>query len=86
MTRLQPLFVIPVVVLSLISHNIWLLGLHLACFFVIAMVCHGELAARRPQVQKLTEFYLYVSLGGVLGGCSTRLLHRRFSRTSGNTR
>lgn len=74
MTRLQPLFVIPVVVLSLISHNICLLGLHLVCFFVIAMVCHGELAARRPQVQNLTEFYLYVSLGGVLGGLFNALV------------
>jgi hypothetical protein len=74
MTKLQPLFVIPVVVLSLILHNIWLLGLHLACFFVIAMVCHGELAARRPPVRNLTEFYLYVALGGVLGGLFNALV------------
>jgi hypothetical protein len=68
MITLQPLIVIPLVVLSLVSRNIWLLGLHLAASFVIAMVCHGELAARRPPVESLTEFYLCVSLGGVLGG------------------
>jgi hypothetical protein len=68
MVKLQPLIVIPLVTLSLVSHNIWLLGLHLAAFFVIAMVCHGELASRRPPVESLTEFYLCVSLGGVLGG------------------
>ena len=60
--------------LSLVSHNIWLLGLHLAAFFVIAMVCHGELATRRPPVENLTEFYLYVSLGGVLGGLFVALV------------
>ena len=32
------------------------------------MVCHGELAASRPQVQHLTEFYLWLSLGGAIGG------------------
>jgi hypothetical protein len=68
MVRLQPLVVIPMVVLSLAPPNIWLLVLQLAGFFVIAMVCHGELAARRPALQGLTEFYLCISLGGVLGG------------------
>jgi hypothetical protein len=42
--------------------------LHLATFFVAAMVCHGELARDRPPVRFLTEFYLWISLGGVLGG------------------
>jgi hypothetical protein len=68
MVRLQPLVVIPMIVLSLAPPNIWLLFLQLAGFFVIAMVCHGELAARRPAVHDLTEFYLCISLGGVLGG------------------
>lgn len=42
--------------------------LHLLAFFVTAMVCHGELAADRPVTRYLTEFYLWMSLGGVLGG------------------
>jgi hypothetical protein len=42
--------------------------LHLATFFVVAMVCHGELAASRPPTEYLTQFYLLMSLGGVLGG------------------
>ncbi len=74
MIKLQPLIIIPVVVLSLVTHNIRLLGLHLAGFFVIAMFCHGELAARRPPVENLTEFYLYISLGGVLGGLFNALV------------
>jgi hypothetical protein len=40
----------------------------LACFFVTAMVCHGELARDRPSAKHLTEFYLWMSVGGMLGG------------------
>ncbi|HEX8246418.1 MAG TPA: hypothetical protein VF541_23135, partial [Longimicrobium sp.] len=42
--------------------------LHLLALFVVAMVCHGELARRRPSVTHLTEFYLWIAVGGVLGG------------------
>jgi len=49
-------------------------AIHLAAFFVAAMVCHGELVARRPDASHLTEFYLAMSLGGVLGGAFTTLL------------
>jgi hypothetical protein len=41
---------------------------HLATFFLTALVCHGELARDRPSVTHLTEFYLWMSVGGVLGG------------------
>ena len=74
MLRLQPFLIIPLVVVSAMLHSIWLLGLHLALFFVTAMVCHGELARRRPPAANLTEFYLYVSLGGVLGGIFDALI------------
>jgi hypothetical protein len=40
----------------------------LLAFFALAMVCHGELAARRPPAARLTEFYLWMSIGGALGG------------------
>lgn len=42
-------------------------------FFVIAMMCHGELARSRPNAKFLTEFYLWVSVGGLLGGCINAL-------------
>ena len=51
-----------------------LLGLDLATLFVVAMVCHGELAQSRPSIHHLTEFYLWVSVGGVLGGMFNALL------------
>jgi len=36
--------------------------------FVACMVCHGELAARKPHPRHLTSYYLMVSLGGAVGG------------------
>ena len=47
---------------------------HLVAFFVAAMVCHGELAHDRPDPRHLTEFYLWISVGGVVGGAFTALL------------
>lgn len=41
---------------------------HLLAFFVIALMCHGELARDRPSPNHLTGFYLLVALGGTLGG------------------
>jgi protein-L-isoaspartate O-methyltransferase len=40
----------------------------LAALFAVALLCHGELVARRPAETNLTTFYLAVSVGGVLGG------------------
>lgn len=48
--------------------------LHLAILFVTAMVAHGELARLRPSAAGLTGFYLWMSLGGVLGGVFAALL------------
>ncbi len=52
----------------------WVILLHLATFFVTAMVCHGELARHRPAARYLTEFYIWMSLGGVLGGMFNALV------------
>ena len=49
-------------------------GLHLLAFFVTAMVCHRELADSRPRAAYLTEFYLWIAVGGVLGGAFNVLL------------
>lgn len=47
---------------------------HVAIFFICAMVCHGELAQSKPPAKHLTEFYLYMSIGGALGGATTAIL------------
>jgi hypothetical protein len=47
---------------------------HFTAFFIVAMACHGELARLRPPVDRLTEFYFWMSLGGVIGGALTALV------------
>jgi hypothetical protein len=42
--------------------------INLMTLFVVAVACHGELAKRRPTTSQLTRFYLWIALGGVLGG------------------
>ncbi len=42
--------------------------MHLGAFFATTLMCHGELAKDRPSTKHLTEFYFWMSLGGVLGG------------------
>ena len=41
---------------------------HLSLLFLSALVCNSALAADRPPVSQLTEFYLWISFGGMLGG------------------
>ena len=51
-----------------------LLPLYLVLLLGVALFCHGELARSRPQIHRLTEFYLWISVGGVLGGIFNSLL------------
>jgi spermidine synthase len=51
-----------------------ILLLHMATFFAVALVCHGELARSRPPAKWLTSFYLIMSLGGMLGGLFNSLV------------
>jgi hypothetical protein len=77
MARLLPFVVLPSLVL-LLAHArgpSWLvLPIHFLAFFVTAMVCHGELAEDRPAPVHLTEFYLLMSVGGVIGGLFNALV------------
>ena len=67
----QPLALAVLVVFNLVDvvppHGI-AFAVHLGAFFLTALLCHGELARDRPATRYLTEFYLCMSLGGVLGG------------------
>lgn len=75
--KLQPVFV-GAVLISLTSTGllVWVAGAvaGTGAFFTTAMICHRTLYERRPDVAYLTEFYLWMSLGGVLGGIFTALL------------
>ena len=77
MTQLQPVAVLSValIVAGRVAQPVWIvLAMHLAALFISSMVCHGELAADRPLVGRLTDFYLTMSLGGVLGGLFNAML------------
>jgi hypothetical protein len=50
------------------------IALNLIAFFLLALLCHGEVYRRRPEPARLTEFYLFVSLGGVIGGIFAALI------------
>jgi len=74
--RLFSLVCLPVAVLIALETNlpaIIQVPAHLLTFFLAAMVCHTELWQRRPGTAHLTEFYVWLSLGGVLGGLFTAL-------------
>jgi hypothetical protein len=52
----------------------FLVLLHLLFFFVAALMCHGRLADDRPAARHLAEFYLWMSVGGALGGLFNALV------------
>lgn len=50
------------------------ISLHVALFFVAAFISHRRLALARPAVKHLTEYYLWIAVGGVLGGIFNAIL------------
>lgn len=48
--------------------------LNLTCYFLITLYCHSRLVEARPPATKLTQFYIFMSLGGVLGGIFNALI------------
>jgi SAM-dependent methyltransferase len=43
-------------------------ALHLAIVFLLSLACHGALADDKPEPAQLTQFYVWLSVGGALGG------------------
>jgi SAM-dependent methyltransferase len=76
-STLLPLFVLPTAfaLVAELTSPVWLIiPLHLVAFFLAALACHQELARLRPAAHDLTEFYVWISLGGVLGGIFNALV------------
>jgi spermidine synthase len=74
---LQPLFILALVgvlIFDPIKTIIGIIALHCGVFFVNALVCHGELARRRPAARDLTYFYLWMAAGGTIGGVAAGLI------------
>jgi len=84
MLALQPFTTAVLVILFFWRAQLgWKISLagHLSAFFVAAMVCQNELYRRRPAQHDLTQFYAWMSLGGVLGGIFAALLAPRLFST-----
>jgi len=55
--------------------SVWVtITLHLLVFFLAALVSHQRLAHSRPHVSKLPEYFLWIAVGGVLGGIFNALV------------
>ncbi|HEY9691640.1 MAG TPA: fused MFS/spermidine synthase [Oculatellaceae cyanobacterium] len=68
---LLPLWITAQIIVFLLQvmKPMWLwLPFHLIGFLIIGCVFHGELAQSRPNTKYLTTYYLWISVGGVLGG------------------
>ena len=77
LNRLFPFYSLPLLGMVLLGGGgpFWFLALlHFGAFFMAALLCHGELAADRPPAGNLTEFYFWLSVGGVSGGLVTAVV------------
>ena len=75
--NVQPLFIlglVAVIIFDPIKTIVGVVAAHCAVFFVNALVCHGELARRRPSARHLTLFYLWMAAGGMIGGIAAGLI------------
>jgi hypothetical protein len=75
-SRALKLLVVPLALsmYGLLSSLAFSLALNLAVFAAAAMVAHGRLSQERPGPDRLTDFYLMLSVGGVVGGASAALV------------
>lgn len=77
MVAIEPMFIVALVgvmIFDIRQYIFAILGLNVAAFFVITMVCHGELSRSRPDARYLTGFYMWMSAGGVIGGIFAGLI------------
>src|SRR5688572_3045630 len=76
-SRAVPILALAVVFTMLVQATepvVLLVLMHLFFFFFAALQCHLKLANSRPSASHLTAFYLWLSVGGVLGGIFNALL------------
>ncbi|MEX0658342.1 MAG: fused MFS/spermidine synthase, partial [Egibacteraceae bacterium] len=74
-----PVLVLPALIAMGLTYGIGqpvavIIGLHLVALLGVGMAAHGRLADERPPVERLTEFFLLISVGGVLGGLFNALI------------
>jgi hypothetical protein len=75
--RLVPYGVAPLAFGAMSADQVfWLvmIVINLMIFVVIALACHGEAYRTRPHRGRLTEYYLWISFGGALGGLTAGVI------------
>ncbi len=50
------------------SRTLLAIPVHLFCLFAVGLAFHQSLVDRRPAAEHLTDFYVWMALGGVIGG------------------
>lgn len=81
----RPAWVAPVAMLSAtlacrplqIDKPMLSVGADLALLFTGCFLCHGELARRRPAAQHASAYYLFLAVGGALGGALVSIVAPR---------
>ncbi len=75
LNRALPTLAAMIVITKILDPNILIsTAVHLTFFFVAALFCHQRLFEQRPAAAHLTQFYLWMSFGGVLGGIFSALI------------
>ena len=59
---------------SLFSRASFLILIHLLYFLLVALVFHAEVANRKPAAKHLADFYVWLCVGGALGGVFNSLI------------
>jgi len=69
--RVLPLAVTPLAMIMILESSEPIgavLAIHGIAFTVASLMCHTRLAETKPPAEKLTEFYLWLAIGGAVGG------------------
>ena len=77
LARILPILVVPLVFTQCIEATeplILLASFHVIILLVAGWMCHSMLAEQRPPASQLTEFYLWLSVGGAIGGLFNSLI------------
>lgn len=75
--RILPLIVTPLVLVMILEATqpmVILVVMNLVAFTVAALMCHTRLVESRPSAGGLTEFYVWMSVGGAIGGLFNALV------------
>ncbi|MCL1594221.1 MAG: fused MFS/spermidine synthase [Actinomycetia bacterium] len=73
---LMVLFVVALLPLTLTSSAWLIIGLvvNLGAFGLVALAIHFELAGHQPPASQLTDYYLWIAVGGLVGGIGVALV------------